>query len=207
MDSSDRKMHWQQTYSGKSPRSVSWYQPASTASLQLISDTGIAKNAPIIDVGGGASVLVDQLIARGYARISVLDISEQALQHARARLAQNAAQVNWIVEDVLNFTAAHPFELWHDRALFHFFTDPEEQDRYVEILNKSLSPGAHVLIATFAIDGPLKCSGLDTMRYDAPSLGTRLGGRFEHQCSMNEMHITPWGGAQAFTYFWFTFTG
>lgn len=198
---SDRKTHWEQVYTDKSPLQVSWYQREPAVSLQLARDTGLPLDAPIIDVGGGASVLVDNLLAAGFSRLAVLDISARALTHARERLGPKAQQVEWIEADVTAFVPSHRFALWHDRAVFHFLTDAADRRRYVETLLRALEPGGHVVIATFAIGGPTKCSGLDIVQYDAARLGEELGAEFALRGEVHEAHVTPGGKEQKFTYF------
>lgn len=142
----DRKQHWEKVYADKSSLKVSWYQAEPTLSLELISNTRIAKDASIIDVGGGSSVLVDYLLQNGYQNISVLDLSTKALNHAQQRLAKLAAQVNWITADITEFTPPQSYDLWHDRAVFHFLTSEQDQKQYVEVLKNSTKPGAHIIM-------------------------------------------------------------
>lgn len=199
----DRKAHWENVYSNRSPVEVSWYQEQPTLSMQLILNTGIAHDAPIIDVGGGASRLVDSLCEHGYTNISVLDISAQALAHARLRLAGKANDVHWHEADVTDFVPPQRFSLWHDRAVFHFLTAKADRRSYVEVLQRALEPGGHLIIMAFAIDGPKKCSGLDIVQYDADKLKTELGESFELIENGYEAHITPAAKEQKFAYFHF----
>jgi SAM-dependent methyltransferase len=215
---SDRKEHWENVYRNKSPDEVSWYQQEPTLSLQLIGSVPLPLDAPIIDVGGGASTLVDKLWDEGFTNISVLDVSGCALAHARDRLAAKLAvkmaaglvdgadAMQWFEEDVTCFNPPRRFALWHDRAVFHFLTDKADRDSYVSVLKQALEPGGHLIIMTFAIDGPLKCSGLEIVRYDADKLKTALGPGFELEETGHETHKTPSGGQQKFAYFRFTFT-
>lgn len=197
----DYKAHWSQVYQTKAPTEVSWYQTEPTLSLALIKDTGIAPTDPIIDVGAGASTLADHLIGRGYRDLTVLDISAEALATARARLGQQAVAITWLEGDITTVTLpAQRYAVWHDRAVFHFLTDPEARQRYVAQVSHALRPGGHVIIATFAPDGPEKCSGLDVMRYDAISLHQVFGGGFDLISSTREVHQTPWGSEQRFSY-------
>ena len=199
----DRKAHWQKIYRDKSPLEVSWFQQEPTLSLALIHAAGIDRNAAIIDVGGGASVLVDHLLDEGHAGLAVLDISGNALDSARKRLGDRAATVEWFEQDITRFEAPHPFALWHDRAVFHFLTDADDRRRYVKSLRHALLPGGHVIIAAFAIGGPEKCSGLEIVQYDADRLCRELGPDFELMEQRDEVHVTPAGRDQQFSYFRF----
>jgi 2-polyprenyl-3-methyl-5-hydroxy-6-metoxy-1,4-benzoquinol methylase len=201
MEHSTRKTHWEQVYQKKSPSDVSWYQTQPSMSLKLIEDTGIEKHQAIIDVGGGASVLVDYLLKAGFSRLAVLDISAQSLQHAKTRLGENASSIEWYESDVTTFQPLQPYELWHDRAVFHFLTNAEDRNRYVQVLKQALVPNGHLIIATFAIGGPKKCSGLEIVQYDAKSLCAELGEKFELLDVQNETHTTPNNAEQKFTYF------
>ena len=152
----DRKAHWQKIYQDKGSTDVSWYQQEPSLSLELIGDTGIHLDDPVIDVGGGTSLLVDHLLDLGYANLAVLDISGVALNHAKARLAKRSTDIEWFEADITEFQSPHPFLLWHDRAVFHFLTEPQDRIKYVNALNQALLPGGHVIIAAFAIGGPEK---------------------------------------------------
>lgn len=195
--------HWNQVYQTKTPEDVSWFQPRPEVSLRLIAATGISKADGVIDVGGGASVLVDFLVTDGFKQLAVLDISAAALEHAKQRLGSRAVEVTWFEADVTQFNPPHRFGLWHDRAVFHFLTNEADRRKYVEALTRTLTPDGHVIIATFAKDGPLKCSGLDVCRYDAASICAELGPRFKLMEQMDETHITPWETQQKFSYFRF----
>lgn len=197
------KEHWNQVYQTKAPDDVSWFQTRPAISLKLIEATAIAKTAGVIDVGGGASVLVDFLVTDGFKQLAVLDISAAALDHAKQRLGSRAGEVAWFEADVTQFIPPHPFGLWHDRAVFHFLTNETDRRKYVETLTCTLTPDGHVIIATFAKDGPLKCSGLDVCRYDAASICAELGPRFKLMEQVDETHITPWEAQQKFSYFRF----
>ena len=192
--------HWNTVYTTKSPDDVSWHQVRPAMSLDLIKRSGVAKDAGVIDVGGGASTLVDHLLTAGFSRLAVLDISPAALEHTKARLGDAAAQVEWIVADVTEFAPSRRFALWHDRAVFHFLTQPEDRRQYVETLRRSVAPGGHVIVAAFALDGPEKCSGLEVRRYDARGVSAELGAEFELLEEAAEMHRTPWHTEQAFGY-------
>ena len=202
-DAMNRKDHWEQVYKTKAPDAVSWFQTRPTTSLKLIEAARVDKDAGIIDVGGGASVLVDFLLADGFRKVAVLDLSAAALEHARRRLGKRADSVEWLPADVTTFQSPRGFGLWHDRAVFHFLTDKADRQKYVETLKRTLTPDGHVIIATFAIDGPLKCSGLEVARYDAPSLCTELGADFQLLEQLEETHTTPWDTTQKFSYFRF----
>lgn len=188
-------------YETKGPLDVSWYQRRPEFSLALIAATEMSKGAGIIDVGGGASVLVDCLLDDGYSRLAVLDLSGTALSHSRARLGARAAAVEWFEADVTTFKPPHRFGLWHDRAVFHFLTAADDRRGYVATLRQTLQPGGTVIIATFALDGPPKCSGLDVVRYDEPSILAELGPEFRLQEVRRETHVTPWESEQRFIYF------
>lgn len=199
----NRKEHWNQVYQTKSPDDVSWYQRRPELSLSLIAASGTHKDSGIIDVGGGASTLVDCLLDGDYSRLAVLDLSASALAHARARLGQRAAKVEWFESDAIAFQPPHRFGLWHDRAVFHFLTAPDERHGYVATLRRTLQPGGHVIIATFALDGPPKCSGLDVVRYGEQSIAAELGPQFALREVCRETHVTPSGSEQRFIYFRF----
>jgi 2-polyprenyl-3-methyl-5-hydroxy-6-metoxy-1,4-benzoquinol methylase len=201
MKSSERKAHWQKVYEGKSPTEVSWFQTEPVISLELIHSCIPEADQPLIDVGGGASVLVDRLVQAGYSRISVLDISSTALAAARARLGASATQVEWIETDITGFRPHHEYALWHDRAVFHFLTEPEDRIQYIKTLNKAVKPGGYVVIAAFAIGGPEMCSGLPIIQYDAEKLLTEIGGGFQLLEERTELHLTPANKTQKFAYF------
>lgn len=198
-----RKEHWEAVYTEKSPLEVSWYQAEPRLSLELIEGTGLSREAAIIDVGGGASVLVDRLLDKGYRDITVLDLSGRALAHARKRLGPRGKDVAWFETDVTEFRPPRQYDLWHDRAVFHFLTDAADRRDYVETLKRSLAPGGHVIIAAFAIGGPEKCSGLDIVQYDSAKMAAELGEGFALVGEKIELHETPWGTGQKFAYFHF----
>lgn len=202
---SDRKDHWENVYLKKSPREVSWYQQEPTRSLSIISGISLPRSAPIIDVGGGASTLVDKLCEDAYTNVSVLDISKSALNLSRKRLADKADRIHWYEEDVTRFKPPHRFALWHDRAVFHFLTSKADRKKYIDILRQSLEPGGHLVMLTFAIDGPRKCSGLDIVQYDDDRLTSELGEGFDLLQTGRERHVTPAGHQQAFAFFHFQF--
>jgi SAM-dependent methyltransferase len=203
MQSMDRRDHWNRVYQTKAPDSVSWYQRRPDVSLELIAASGIAKDAGIIDVGGGASLLVDHLLNLGYSNLAVLDISGAALDASRMQLGARAVAVEWFEADVTTFEPPHRYALWHDRAAFHFLTSTTDRASYVETLRKALTPGGTAIIATFALDGPPKCSGLDVVRYDEQSIAIELGAEFELLEVRQEAHVTPGKAEQKFRYFRF----
>jgi ubiquinone/menaquinone biosynthesis C-methylase UbiE len=202
----DAQAHWDTVYQTKAAEDVSWFQTQPTLSLQLIEASGTSKDEGIIDVGGGASVLVDSLFDAGFNQLAVLDISAAALAHAKQRLGQRAGAVEWCVADVTTFSPSRQFGLWHDRAVFHFLIDKADRQKYVEVLKRTLTPTGHAIIATFAVDGPLKCSGLEVARYDALSICAELGAVFQLLQQVDETHTTPWATEQRFSYFLFAKT-
>ena len=195
------KTHWEHIYESKSPTQVSWYQEHADFSLQYILNTGIQKTDDIIDVGGGASILVDDLIENGFQNITVLDVSGIALQVARQRLGARAANVNWIEADITQADLPHQaYDVWHDRAVFHFLIRADHRQRYINRVRSSVRKGGHVIVATFAPDGPERCSGLDVVRYSPESLHSEFGEDFEVVDSARETHHTPFGTEQKFIY-------
>ncbi len=199
----DTKKHWEDVYQSKATDEVSWYQSNPATSLSLIEAAGLEKHQPIIDVGGGASNLVDHLLADGYSNLSVLDISATAIEAAKKRLGQKAGQISWYEADVTRFHPPVKFSLWHDRAVFHFLTREEDRQAYVENLSNSLSGHGQVIIATFSLNGPKQCSGLDIVQYDEDKIAAVLGERFELHNTVSEVHMTPARKEQAFSYFCF----
>ena len=200
MSATDRQAHWQNVYTSKGENEVSWFQENPAPSLELIDLARPTPESSIIDIGGGASRLVDSLLARGFKRVTVLDISQAALDAAKARLGERATEVEWVVVDVTEWQPAHAFDIWHDRAAFHFLTDPADRLAYVARLRQAVRAGGHVIIGTFAIDGPEKCSGLPVARYDAASLAKELGEGFELVHSLRQDHATPWNSFQRFQF-------
>jgi ubiquinone/menaquinone biosynthesis C-methylase UbiE len=196
-----RKSHWENIYSTKGAMQVSWYAPHLQASLKLIEQTGISKMGQIIDVGGGASTLVDDLLENGYENISVLDIASKAMQISRMRLGEKAAAVTWLEADITQAELpADYFDLWHDRAVFHFLACAEERQRYVEIATRSLKSGGFLIIAPFAPDAPPRCSGLEVRRYSQEDLQSELGEAFELVDCTSDQHLTPFHTEQHFLY-------
>ncbi len=197
----DRKQHWEQVYSSKESDTVSWFQEHAEQSLRLIHNSGLGKDAAIIDVGGGSSTLVDDLVSEGYTDLTVLDLSSAAIAVAKQRLGKYAGAVHWMEGDITRAEfPMHRFDIWHDRAVFHFLTDPDDRHAYVGRVMRAVRPGGHVIVATFAEDGPEKCSGLPVMRYQPETLHSEFGDDFlliEHE---KEAHRTPLGKVQQFVY-------
>jgi len=197
----DRKQHWDQIYNSKAAEAVSWFQEHADYSLRLIHNTGLGKGAAIIDVGGGTSRLVDDLVAEGYADLSVLDLSSSALAVAKQRLGRHAGAIQWIEGDITKIKLpTNRFDIWHDRAVFHFLTEEADRHAYVEQVMRVVRPGGHVIIATFAADGPEKCSGLPVMRYQPEALHAEFGDAFRLLGHETETHLTPSGAKQQFNY-------
>lgn len=196
-----RREHWEQVYRTKAPHEVSWFQPEARQSHAVIGRPAPDRESAIVDVGGGASVLVDGLLADGYSDLTVVDISETALALARARTGKPGRRVHWIAGDLLTTQLpASSYDVWHDRAVFHFLTQPEDRARYLEQVRHAVRRGGLVLVATFAGDGPTRCSGLDVARYDPVELHAAFGAGFELIECHREAHTTPSGSTQAFTY-------
>ena len=196
--------HWDRVYGSKDTEDLTWYQPHAEVSLQLIRQSGVGKNAAIIDVGGGASTLVDDLLDAGYTDLTVLDVSATALAATRARLGEAASRVNWIEADITSIELPEQaFDLWHDRALFHFLTDAKDRAAYVTAMARSVKTGGEVVLATFAKSGPDKCSGLPVVRYSPESLEAELGEEFVLLEHLTEDHRTPGGATQPFLYCFF----
>lgn len=195
------KDHWEKVYTTKATDAVSWFQTHAGLSLDLIKATGVSRDAAIIDVGGGASTLVDDLLANGYTDLTVLDLSSSALAAARNRLGAKASNIRWIEADITKADLpAKRFDVWHDRAVFHFLTTPEDRAAYVQAVFRSVKPGGHVIVATFAEDGPSQCSGLPVMRYRADELHAEFGESFSLLKHEKEAHHTPSGTMQQFVY-------
>lgn len=195
------KQHWESIYQTKGASEVSWFQPEARLSLRLIQEAVPDRAAAICDIGGGASTLVDGLLASGYSAISVLDLSGRALDTARHRLGALAPDVRWIEADVLDVDLPpESLDVWHDRAVFHFLTDPLDRQRYVTQVRRTVRPGGHVLVASFADNGPTRCSGLEVVRYSPESMHGEFGPDFRLLSSTRETHITPDGARQEFVY-------
>lgn len=193
------RKHWEDVYTGRSPEALSWFEAEPALSLALIDAAGVRPADPVIDVGGGASVLVDYLLERGFTRVSVLDIADSALDAARRRLGPRQAEVTWQVADITQWQPTPgAYALWHDRAVFHFLVEERDRQAYLRALRQGLAPGGHAVFATFARDGPQSCSGLPVQRYSAASLHAVLGDGFELCESRQENHETPGGRSQAY---------
>lgn len=194
----DPATHWSAAWRDAAPETKSWHQDDPAPSLAAIEASGIAPDRPLIDVGGGAARLVDRLLDRGWTDLSVLDVAAEALDRARDRLGARAARVRWIVADVTRWTPERAYALWHDRAVFHFLTTPEDRAAYARTLDAALAPDGQAILATFALDGPERCSGLPVQRHDAASLEAALGPGFRLVETRRETHVTPAGAEQRF---------
>jgi hypothetical protein len=195
----ERRIHWNDTYTAKDETRVSWYQQNPQRSLTLIK-VAAPSPASVIDVGGGASTLADALLADGYSDLTVLDISEVALGRSKKRLGGLSDKVSWIVADITQWQPQRTWDVWHDRAVFHFLTSEEDQDVYIAALKRATIVGSAVVLATFAPSGPEKCSGLPVQRYSAATLAARIGSDFELRTEITETHPTPFGTFQDFSY-------
>jgi 2-polyprenyl-3-methyl-5-hydroxy-6-metoxy-1,4-benzoquinol methylase len=197
----DAKTHWEKVYATKAPDAVSWYRPHLETSLALIERATAGYSASIIDIGAGESTLVDDLLATGYENITVLDVSQTAVDVTKKRLGLLAKKIDWIVGDIAQ-VQLEPFayDVWHDRAVFHFLASTEQRAAYVRSVAKAVNPGGHVIVSTFGPEGPTKCSGLEVMRYDTESLHNEFGTRFRLVESLKELHRTPFGTTQQFLY-------
>src|SRR5882672_1534293 len=197
----DDKRHWDEVYGKKAPDQVSWYRPHLERSLRFIEEARMPRDAAIIDVGGGTSTLVDDLLERGYSNLTVLDISAKAITSAKGRLGSPGASVTWIEADITSVNLSeHHFDLWHDRAVFHFLLDAAARRRYVAAARHAVKPGGHVVVATFGPSGPERCSGLEVMRYHPEEIHAEFGHTFRKVGSSSEIHKTPWGQEQEFVY-------
>jgi SAM-dependent methyltransferase len=200
MQSESRQAHWEGIYTKRGENEVSWFQENPAPSLELIAQVGATAASAIIDIGGGASRLVDNLVQRGFEDVTVLDLSEAALEAAKARLGEEAAHVHWMVADATTWEPLKAYEIWHDRAAFHFLTEEHDRSAYVARLERALKAGGYAIIATFALDGPERCSGLQVVRYDPASLGKTLGRAFDLVDTRQHTHATPWGTEQSFQF-------
>jgi trans-aconitate methyltransferase len=200
MTDTSRRDHWESVYASKGENQVSWFQETPALSLELIGLAGAVPGSGIIDIGGGASRLVDCLVSRGYEDLTVLDLSAAALAAARSRMGEKAGRVTWVAADVTLWEPPRTYDVWHDRAAFHFLGEREDQAAYVVRLRRALRPGGHAIIGTFAPDGPERCSGLLVSRYDAASLAATLGRGFELIDTRRHEHVTPWGAMQKFQF-------
>ena len=205
MSTFDRKAHWEHIYSDRKPTEVSWYQKRPEYSLELINAMGLDMTACIIDIGAGASTLIDYLLEAGYQNLTVLDIASAAIEQARARLGDRADKVVWLEHDitepnVTELITSGLYDVWHDRAVFHFLTEANDRKAYVNTLSSVLKKGAHVIIATFALNGPEKCSGLEIVRYSPETMSAVLGDSFQLVETRQEDHVTPANELQSFVY-------
>ena len=200
MQNESRQSHWQNVYTKKGENEVSWFQENPAPSLELIAQVGATSTSAIIDIGGGASRLVDNLVELDFENITVLDLSEAALEAAKDRLGGRAARVQWIVADATVWEPREAYDIWHDRAAFHFLTEERDRAAYIARLEGALKVGGHAIIATFALDGPERCSGLAVVRYDPVSLGQTLGRTFQLVDTRRHAHATPWGSNQSFQF-------
>jgi SAM-dependent methyltransferase len=200
MGDASRQAHWENVYTTKRENEVSWFQQSPAPSLELIVQAGATSKSAIIDIGGGASRLVDHLVEQGFEDITVLDLSGAALAAAKSRVGTGAERVNWIVADATTWEPVKPYDMWHDRAAFHFLTNASDRAAYVDRLGRGLKIGGHAIIATFALDGPEKCSGLPVARYDSASLGRTLGTAFKLVHTQRHEHVTPWDSRQIFQF-------
>ena len=195
------KNHWETVYQTKSDSQVSWFSEHLDNSLRMILQTGVGRESAVIDVGGDTSTVADDLLENGFADVSVLDISAKALEKSKDRLRKKAALIEWIEADITE--AALPenyYDVWHDRAVFHFLTEREDRRKYVELVMRSLKVGGHIIVASFGLNGPAKCSGLDVVRYSPDAMRDEFGGDFKLVKSLSETHRTPFGTTQEFVY-------
>ena len=201
----DSKQHWDEVYARKAEDAVSWFQSCPEMSLALIAAAGLKPDDAIVDIGGGASRLVDHLMAMGHKDVTVLDVAAAALEKSRARLGEQAEQVHWVVADITRWRPERRYQLWHDRAVFHFLTDSAARAAYRRALEAGLAHGGHAIIASFALDGPERCSGLPVQRYSPETLAVELGPSFNLLEQLQEEHATPAGKLQRFQYSVFSY--
>lgn len=194
----DKTAHWENVYQTKSPSEVSWYESDPQLSLRLILEVADPTSDSVIDVGGGQSLLIDRLLDANFHRVALLDISQHAVDATRTRLGNRGANVQWFVADITQTDSLGPFHVWHDRAVFHFITDQDDRNHYIELLAHTLPIGGHFIVGTFTKGGPERCSGLPIIQYDADSMATALGQRFQLLRSLHHTHSTPAGKPQAF---------
>jgi SAM-dependent methyltransferase len=200
MENESRQAHWENVYTSKSENEVSWFQENPAPSLALIAEIGVVPTSAIIDIGGGASRLVDHLFDQGFLDVTVLDLSAAALEAAKVRLGGRASRAHWLVADATTWEPPRAYDVWHDRAAFHFLTEERDRAGYIARLRQGVRIGGHAIIATFALDGPEKCSGLPVMRYDAARLAQTVGSGFKLLQSQRNDHATPWGSHQLFQF-------
>jgi ubiquinone/menaquinone biosynthesis C-methylase UbiE len=195
------QQHWETVYTGKAADRVSWYRPHLDESLRFVEAARIDTTAAIIDVGGGASTFVDDLLDRGYSNLTVLDVSASALETAKRRLGARASAVQWVSADVTQADLPdNRYDFWHDRAVFHFLTEPAARSRYVANVRTAVKPGGHIVVATFGPHGPERCSGLEVLRFTPDALHSEFGDDFARIADSTEIHTTPWGSEQEFVY-------
>jgi SAM-dependent methyltransferase len=200
----DPKEHWENVYQKEAPEELSWYQDKPEMSLKLISATGVGFDGNIIDIGGGTSKLAGLLVVQGHKKVTVLDIASRSIEKARLTLGEQSNKIKWIEADATNYNFAEEYDLWHDRAVFHFLTDSHDRKRYVDAVQQSLKAGGHLIIATFGLKGPRKCSGLHVVRYGPETLHKEFGNNFDLVETFVEVHSTPSKVQQEFTYCRFT---
>ncbi|MFM9986051.1 MAG: class I SAM-dependent methyltransferase [Flavobacteriales bacterium] len=200
MENTDRKKHWENIYQTKDLKDVSWYQPTPTTSLDFLKQFNIGPTAKIIDIGGGDSFLVDHLLDLGYTDVTVLDISASSLDRAKQRLGDRATKVKWIVADASTFKPIEQYDFWHDRAAFHFLTQEDEINNYIETIQKSITPAGVLVIGTFSEQGPKKCSGIDIKQYSEVSMSERLKKFFKKVKCITVDHVTPFNTIQNFIF-------
>lgn len=196
----DRKTHWETIYQSKKPTDLSWYQSKPITSLKFISELNLKKDAKIIDIGAGESFLADFLLRDGFSDLTILDISEKALEHTKLKLAEKAKLLKWITADIASFVPKEKYDLWHDRAAFHFLTDQTQIHNYLKTLENSINPGGYVILGTFSEKGPVKCSGLEIKQYSIAAMGGLLSENFQKIQCKNIDHGTPSGAVQNFTF-------
>ena len=196
----NKKEHWENVFSQKQQNEVSWYQPVPKSSIDFFESNNIPKDANIIDVGSGDSYFIDYLVDNGYKNVYALDISEHALSRLKKRLGEKANSVNWIVSDVLDFKPAMHFDYWHDRAAFHFLSDPNDVDKYISITDEYINKNGKMMVATFSDSGPLKCSGISIKQYSKDELSNQFAKSFEKIKCVEETHPTPFNTIQNFTF-------
>lgn len=195
-----RAAHWERAYAGRDPRAASWFQDEAHPSLDLVTDAAASPACAVLDMGGGASTLAGHLLDRGFGNVTVVDMSPSALESARARLGSRAVRISWLAADATTWTPPRLYDVWHDRAAFHFLVDPQDRAAYLHRLRAAVPPGGRVVMGTFAPDGPETCSGLPVMRYDAPALATAFGPQFTLLRHMRHDHVTPGGKVQSFQF-------
>jgi len=200
----DPKTHWENVYQKESPEELSWYQDKPEISLKLIAATGVGFDGNLIDIGGGTSKLASLLVAQGYTKVTVLDIAAHSIEQAKLALGEQANKLQWIEADATNYNFAEKYDIWHDRAVFHFLTDIHDRKRYVDAAQQSLKTDGHLIIATFGLKGPRKCSGLHVVRYSPETLHNELGKNFDLVETFIEVHSTPSKVQQEFIYCHFT---